>query len=166
MRKGQIPLWWEKFAVEYLKNNENGAQAYLKARPHVKLRTATVESCKLLTNPNFQKILAKQRELVENDIGMTRREYFAMLSEKAKASVLDFVDEQGLVVEEAFTRTDRHAVRSIIKTKRGLETTLSDDIKAMELIGKAAGFLKDKLDVSPNSKGGLTIQWDSSLEVV
>lgn len=44
--------WQTVFEAEYLKNGNNGTQAYLIAKPNVTLKTAKVESSKYLTRPD------------------------------------------------------------------------------------------------------------------
>jgi len=93
MAKSKNPIWWEVFISEYLRNGQNGKQAYLKARPKVSERTAEVESAKLLRKPEFEKLLNKATEQVCKKIGMSNEKWLEELisvaeTKKVKVSAI------------------------------------------------------------------------------
>lgn len=80
-----IPPWWEIFADEYLKNGYNATQAYLKARPNVAMATAKTESCLLLQNPNFRKLLKSKRQSASDKIEIDRDQWLDEMKDLAFA---------------------------------------------------------------------------------
>lgn len=46
-------MWWITFWTEYVRNGNNGTEAYLAAKPAATRKTAEVESYKLLRKPVF-----------------------------------------------------------------------------------------------------------------
>lgn len=71
------PAWWIIFAMEYLRNGEKGSPAYRIAKPTVSFKTAEVESCKLLKNPKFSKVLDAEREKFQAAIDLNQKEWIA-----------------------------------------------------------------------------------------
>lgn len=63
--------------MEYLRNGEKGSPAYRKAKPSVSFKTAEVESCKLLKNPKFSKVLDTEREKFQAAIDLNQEEWIA-----------------------------------------------------------------------------------------
>lgn len=80
-----FPIWWETFADEYIKNGYNGTQAYLKAKPGVKLATANTESCLLLQNPKFRKVLKSNRQNATDKIEIDRIQWLNEMKDLAFA---------------------------------------------------------------------------------
>lgn len=114
------PLWWCIFIAEYLRNGENGTAAYRKAKPNVSDGTAEVESCKLLKNPNFSKVLAEEREKLSATIDLSQKEWIAEI------------------------------VSMAMSTPEKIEA--SSKLKALELLGKAKGYLRNQIDVTSDGK--------------
>lgn len=54
------------FALAYIANRFNGAQAMLQIAPHLKKSTALVEASKMLTSPNVQSILNEELESIRS----------------------------------------------------------------------------------------------------
>lgn len=120
MNNPTVPIWWRVFAFDYLKNGENGAAAYRKAKPNVSNGTAEVESCKLLKNPNFSKVLEEEREKLSATIDLSQKEWIAEI------------------------------VLMAMSTPEKIEA--SSKLKALELLGKAKGFLRNQIDVTSDGK--------------
>ncbi len=76
--------WKAVFKATYLSNGNNGTQAYLKAKPHVSLATASSEAYKLLNTPEMIKALRREtdkqvnksrfsKEVIEDNIDVIRK---------------------------------------------------------------------------------------------
>lgn len=65
--------------MEYLRNCENASGAYRTAKPKVSNKTAEVEACKLLKNPNFSKVLEEERKRWNQKIDMNFGEWMEEL---------------------------------------------------------------------------------------
>ena len=57
-----LKAWHTQFIIEYLKNGENGLQAYKTVKPNVSDETAGVNACKLLKETNVTLELHRLRE--------------------------------------------------------------------------------------------------------
>lgn len=69
----------ERFIEEYL-IDLNGAQAYVRSHPGVKITTARVESARLLANPLVQERIAAARKKTSDRLEMTRETLLEQLS--------------------------------------------------------------------------------------
>ncbi len=69
----------ERFIEEYL-IDLNGAQAYVRSHPGVKITTARVESARLLANPLVQERIAAARKKTSDRLEMTREVLLEQLS--------------------------------------------------------------------------------------
>lgn len=79
-----VPTWWKIFAVAFLRNGENATQAYLHVKPNLTIQSAASESCKLLGNIEFNKVLQEERTKMHQMIDMTQQEWITELVEVAK----------------------------------------------------------------------------------
>jgi hypothetical protein len=83
MKKQSNPEWWQVFITEYLTNGNNATRAYLECHA-VKTTTAEVESCRLLRNPKFKKLMDSAIEALNQKQSMTREEWIKTLTEVGK----------------------------------------------------------------------------------
>lgn len=161
MSSQPFPSWWETFAAEYLTNGQNATAAYLKAKPHVKHTTAMCGSHKLLNNPRFKDFLASRQDDISRRCDMTLEKWLKMLTEIAGfdiRSLLELEPETGDVrlAKNWQTRPDGHALESVSIRTTTLESGAvvqrvdlkrDNKLKAAEMLGKALGYLKDKVEV-------------------
>ena len=173
-----LPVWWEVFAVEYIKGKENGAAAYRLVKPHVSDATAWRESARLLRDPRFIPLLERHRKTAMETVAMSRDEWFRLLAEKGRGAITNFLHEDGrLNVEALKARQDRHIIRRIefeaLDRKDSdpmvyVSKVEADDAQsALVTLGKAAGYVQDpKVKMQADGKGGFTVQWDKDNEVV
>jgi hypothetical protein len=82
--KNKTPPWWTIFAIHFLKTN-NATQSYKLTKPHVSDKSASSQSCKLLLNPDFSKVLEEERSKLIKAINLSRDEWISELIWVAKA---------------------------------------------------------------------------------
>lgn len=87
MKHGVPPTWWKVFAIEYLRNGENGAAAYRVAKPHVAEKTAEAESGKLLRKPEFSCVLEAERNAILSKVNLSRDEWTSEILKVFKHNV-------------------------------------------------------------------------------
>lgn len=75
-KQGQIPIWWNVMIANYIQNGGNATEAYMLARPKVKIQTAEVEGCKLLRNPRFVELMEKKKAEMEVRVDMSKDAWF------------------------------------------------------------------------------------------
>lgn len=159
--KNLAPLWWDIFIVEYLKNGQNAAAAYRHAKPNVTDGTAAVESFKLLTKPNFKARLEKVVSDASLKVGMSLDQWLNRLCHVACFDIRKYieVDDSVHLVDDWKARDDGHALQKVkfstMTLKNGavlqnVELVRDDKMKAMEMLGKSLGYLKDKVELSGN----------------
>ena len=160
--KKEIPLWWGEFMTEYLKNGQNAAKAYRQVRPEVKAGTAKVESCKLLTHPNFLTVLNKAKAKLEAKAEMSREEWFRKLKDDAAdCDLRDFIfkDEAGdlhLVDEwKKLPGGNRFQKLEVMTTTgeegqvfRRVKLTRENRNEALKILGSALGYSVERIDVT------------------
>lgn len=118
--KSESPTWWRIFAVEYIRNGENGAAAYRKAKNHVSNKTAEVESCKLLKNPEFSEVFEEERKQFNKTLDLSREQWIKELVE--------------------------------IATSKPEKVEAGAKLRALELLGKAKGFLVERVEAVLSKK--------------
>lgn len=164
-KREKNPMWWTVFATEYLKNGENASKAYKHARPRSTQSTSEVEGCRLLKNPKVLAIIEKGRREIFAVIKMNRDEWFTLLGECARMDIRKYLktDEEGDVhlVDDWQERHDGHALEFVeINTTtqvsghvtRKMKIKRESKLKSLEIIGKACGYLQDKVDITSNGQ--------------
>lgn len=162
------PLWWKIFALEYLKNGQNGTEAYMKARPKTKRSTAEANSSKLLGNAKFQAFYQPMIAKTEESIGMSRKRWFKLLADVAEFNISEFMFPVGddiQVVSDWDKNEKAHAIESIVAATttgedgqvfRRVSIKAASKIEALKVLGKALGYLEEKVDVT---SGGQPIKF-------
>lgn len=160
MRKN--PIWWQVFISEYVKNGQNATQAYIKARPDIKnSATAAVMAERLLRKANFALILKEAQDKAVSKIEMSRERWLQLVSDCAGFDIRNYLKlESGSgdvqLVDDWKERVDGHAISEVQLNTTTLESgavvqrvklSRESKLKALEILGKALGFLTDKVDV-------------------
>lgn len=160
MKQGTIPLWWDVFITEYLKNGQNGKLAYLKAHPKVTPRSAESSAERLLRNDDFLETLKKSQEKLETKMAMSRERWLSLLMDVAEFDVKDYlVDEDGdITLAPDWKQKDKgHAIEMVDVKLTTLESgqvvkrvmiKKENKTKALEMIGKALGYMTEKVEVT------------------
>ncbi len=166
----EYPVWWDEFAVEYIKNGQNGAAAYRKAKRGVTKKTSESESWKLLRFPEFTRVLQYHRDEMRAAVDLSRDEWMHGLSQIARFDLRKFIEERpagGMrLVKKWKDRTDGHALdkinvkSTILKTfdsgdylvEEEVEITAKGKMKAYEMIGKSCGWIEEKVDLTSGGK--------------
>lgn len=152
----KIPIWWEVFVTEYLKDG-NASRSYQVARPKTKGNVAEAAASRLLRHVKFASYLQLQRDKLTKKQEMTREEWLRINAEMARCDIRDFLEEDdigditlskdwktkknGAALEAIETQTvtlESGAVVRKVKLKR------ESKAKALENIGKALDFIADK----------------------
>lgn len=158
----KIPDWWYIFITEYLKNGNNGTQAFLKAKPNCEFTTARTNSSQLLAKTNFLKVLNEEREKLEQKNGISREKCIKILADMAQCDLADFVttDESTGEVKLKSNWSEKgksHVLDSIEQVNTTLESgqvvtrtklRRESKVKAMELLMKALGYLEEKVNIN------------------
>lgn len=87
----------KSFVREWLKD-ENGKQAYLRIKSHVKDATAEVEASKLLRNPKVKVVIDKEKKKLSKKALITRERLVNMLLEVYSMSI---EEKQGAAANQA-----------------------------------------------------------------
>ena len=105
--------------------------------------THAVNSSRMLRTAKIRAYL-KERYA---DIAMDSDEVLARLAKMARASVSDFVDENG-VVDWRKVKKEGYVVKSITHTKgKSSKIEIEGRLRALELIGKAQAMFTDKIEI-------------------
>ncbi len=168
------PAWWDTFAVEYLKNGENGTAAYRKCRPKVAKSTAEAESSRLIVDHRFSQVLRRHRDAIIDDADMSRREWVKNLCHVARFDMRNYLERSPTsgalrLADNWKERADGHVFEKIKVTNKILKGMGDEDsgvqlveeeielkscskLKSLEILGKALGYLEDKVDVTSGGK--------------
>lgn len=172
-----IPLWWEVFVTEYLKNGQNASAAYRIAKPHVKQQTAEVDSTKLLRNPKFQAYLDSVQSKLAAKFEMSRERWLRLIADCAEFDIRDFLKlESGSgdvqLVEDWKEKSNGHAIAEVQLNTTTLESgavvqrvklSRESKLKALELLGKALGYLTERVEHSGSI--GITFTQETQDEI-
>lgn len=160
MARSKQPLWWQIFITEYLKNGQNGTDAYLKARPKTSKNAARANAQRLLANDAFILLLEKSQVKVIEKTEMSRERWIELLADVAGSDIRDFLrtDSRGDVhlVDDWKDRAGGHVINSISITttetehggSRRVLINRESKLKALEIMGKSLGYLTDKVEHS------------------
>jgi hypothetical protein len=166
MKRKPDPLWWEVFISEYIQNGQNAKRAYMKAKPNVKERTAEVDSEKLLRKAEFLAKLKAAQSKASEEIEMPRLRWFRLLADIAEFDLPSYLTEDGegntRLVSDWKGKENRHVLETVeIQTHKryskdgdllgetqNCNIRAASKLKALEMIGKALGYLKEEVKLS------------------
>ena len=149
------------FANEYL-IDLNATRAYKAAYPNcVKDETASTNGSRMLRNDKVVEYIKKRQKALQIETCVTQEMVINELAAIAFVDVTDIVQLKGKRVK--FTNTEdlsnhqKKAIAGIKKVKNGIELSVFDKLKALELLGKHLGMYTDKIkvDASVETKGKL-----------
>jgi len=131
------------FIEEYLKDF-NATRAARRAGYGGSAGVLAAQGSRLLKNA---KVSARISERLRES-AMMADEILMRLSEQARIDISDFLKEYGAIDWEAVDKKG-HLVKKIVHTK-GKQSTIEvyDSQRALELLGKAHGLFKDRVDVT------------------
>lgn len=131
------------FCDEYLSNGMNATQAYLKTYKNVKnTNTAAANASALLRNPKVREYLDVALAKIHDEKTMDAREVMERLTAIGREQTTDELLTMDGEIKEVKSRTQ-------------------DRIKALELIGKAYGMFRDKVEMDVTTP---VFSGDDSLE--
>jgi phage terminase small subunit len=110
-----------------------------------------------LHNPEIQVIITERIK----EKAMTADEVLARLGNIARGSMSDFISINGhtrLDLKKAQDAGQLHLIKSFTKVKGGTKIELHDQLKALELLGKAMGLFVDRQEISGANGGALEIR--------
>lgn len=166
------------FADAYLADKDlNGTQAYLSIHPNSSKQAAGVSAHRMLKNAKIQLYIADKMKEREKRTEITQDMVVKELACMAFAKASDYakvIEHQAVYTTDDGTRiplydkdgkellvkavdvqlTDNltedqvRAIAGIKNGKYGVEVSLNDKTKALELLGRHLGMFKDKLDIS------------------
>lgn len=157
------PLWWDVFMTEYMSNGQNGRAAYMKARPGTPSNTAGTMASRLLNKVEFRSSLDRRLQKVAEKLEMTREEWLKLVADVGRFNLPSFLrsgEQDDVRMTDGWQdHEDAHCIESFQTA-----TTTNEDgqvftrvsvkahnkMKALEVIGKALGYLTDKVEHSGN----------------
>lgn len=89
------------FAREYLVDL-NGTQAYLRAFPHVTVKTAGVEGSRLLANPRVAAVVAREARRIAENVGITAERALQEVWDIATADVTELVEFRRVACQSCY----------------------------------------------------------------
>jgi phage terminase small subunit len=164
--KSVVPLWWQEFISEYLKNGENAKQAYLKVKPHCAPSTAEVKGSELVRNGKFSKALQEARVKAESKIDMSREKWLKLVCDVAGFNITELFTENGDLNPKWKELKAAHVIEAIQSASTTnadgqvfsrVQVKAASKIKALELLGKALGYLDEKVNVNHSGKVDLVL---------
>jgi hypothetical protein len=114
----------------------------------------------LLNNAKFKAYLDAELAKSSQKLAMSREEWLKGVAEIARFNLADYFEQKGDdldVSEDIFNKPDRHVIESIkVKTTtdekgqvyRNIEFKAASKITAYQILGKALGFLDEKIEHS------------------
>lgn len=164
----------ERFCNEYLANNMNATKAYMTVYGVGSENVAAASSAKLLRNAKVSEYLSSKQKVINDKVGIRQEDLAAELKKVAFTNITDFVTIEDFVytVENPDTGEDERkaqriviiketseispenigAISGIKQGKYGIELTLHDKLRAIEMLGRHSGlFEKDNLQKKPES---------------
>ena len=140
------------FADEYL-IDLNATRAYRVAYPSVKKeKTAAQAGSRMLRNVKVQKYIADRMQERQKRTEITQDRVLEELAAIAFARATDYaeVKDECVRIKDTDSLTDQQikAIAGIKEGKFGIELKLNDKEKALELLGRHLGMVKDKVEVS------------------
>jgi phage terminase small subunit len=136
------------FALEYL-IDRNGTRAYKSSHPRcASHNTAAVQASRLLRKPKVKAFIEQELGTRAARLQMSGDEALAYISIIARADIGDAYDEDGHVQPvHLWPESLRLAVKTLKPGPLGVTIVLHDKLKAAELMARAAGKLKDAVDL-------------------
>ncbi len=126
---------------------DNQTEAYLQARYRCSRRTARANAARLLVKASVQQALALARRERLEALEMTADEAMRGLSAVARADIRRLFGADGRLLPVHLWPEDiAVCVKSVKHKPWGIEVTLHDKLRALELIAIASGRLRTKHD--------------------
>lgn len=154
----------ERFCNEYLANNMNATKAYMTVYGVGNEKTARVNASRMLTNANVSEYLSSKQKVINDKVGIRQEDLAAELKKVAFTNITDFVTIEDFVyiVEDPVTGDDEKksqriviiketseispenigAISGIKQGKYGIELTLHDKLRAIEMLSRHTGFFE------------------------
>jgi hypothetical protein len=145
----------ELFALEFLKDY-NGTQAYMRVRPRVTPKAASVAAGYLLANAGVRAFIKAKMAQVAERVSFEVEDVIRQLVAIAGADLADFIDIDGsLLPIHAMPRHARSALASVKLSKKNLtagdgvtedvvEIKLWDKNRALETLARVMGMIIDR----------------------
>lgn len=165
-RKNKNPEWWKIFIKEYLTNGNNGSAAYKLTHPKASKETCEVNASRLLSNAKFNNELSTAKKKLEDKLEMSKEEWLRLHADIARFDIRDFItidsttgDTQ--LVPDWKEKPNGHAISEMqIATTTQESGAVVQRVKivrdsklgALTNIGKALGYVEDKVKVSGEVK--------------
>jgi phage terminase small subunit len=136
-----------QFVAEYLANGGNATRAYLSAYPNcTSYQAAAVDGFRLLRNPKIRTLIEAANAERWKRLEMQGDEAMALLSQSARADIGDALDPETGEILPVYLWPERLRL-SVKGLKADGSVTLTDPLRARELMAQAAGRIKNTVDV-------------------
>lgn len=122
------------FCREYVKNGNNGTQAYMKTHKNCSEESARRNASRMLTNADVQEYIKELQDKLEEEAIMTAKERMKWLTE-----VVNDIQQEETNVKIA----DSGEIKSVLK-KADLQTKM----KAIDILNKMSGEYVNKIEAN------------------
>lgn len=128
------------------------------ARPLAKLSTSGTEACRLLKTPQIQSLIQSYINSTASDLSMSKQEWLRLAADTARFDIRQYLQTESgsgdvQLVEDWQSKPGGHALESVELATTTLESgqvvqrvklKASSKMKALELVGKAMGYIEDE----------------------